>query len=76
MIKKNKKFTNFDETIPLRKCEDCIHYKMIDSGYGYCLRFPPRIVAIRRHWRMLYRNEYPEVAWCENACGEFIQKTQ
>jgi len=52
-------------TVPLIRCEDCKHYEFIDSGYGYCFRFPPQIIGRER------KNVIPVVAWCRKACGEF-----
>ncbi|MEW6006132.1 MAG: hypothetical protein AB1695_12540 [Stygiobacter sp.] len=56
---------------PSKRCELCKHYGMIDSGYGNCKRYPPVLTYVRL-LRIEYR--YPEVAWCENACGEFNSK--
>lgn len=35
------------------KCEDCIWYRMIDSGYGTCIALPTPVV----------------VAWCKDPCS-------
>ena len=58
------------DRIPVRKCEDCVYYGMIDSGYGYCRRFPPRLLQTK-YLPIRYEAKYPEVPWCECACGEF-----
>lgn len=57
------------------QCGDCEYYKMIDSGYGNCYRYPPKIVATEVGWlSWKMRMEYPEVAWCEKACGEYTRR--
>lgn len=58
------------------KCENCQHYKFIDSGYGDCVRYPPVYVLVQIGWLLKprYRIEYPEVAWCNNICGEFVKR--
>ena len=59
-------------TPPEPRCEQCKHYGFIDSGYGYCRRYPPKLTKIKfRKWDIVY----PETAWCEYACGEFSEKT-
>jgi|GEM_PF-1783711 len=75
---KMKKRSESEELkIPVRKCEDCIYYGVIDStdgivdsAYGYCRRFPPKIYRVKL-FRRTYSTKYPTVAWCEHACGEF-----
>ena len=53
-------------------CEDCIYYKMVDSGYGRCVRFPPKYLIIPR-WlkKVMIKLKYPEVEWTNTICGEF-----
>lgn len=60
-------------------CEDCIYYKMIDSGYGRCVRFPPQwitktkvrwVVGVKIKKEEIYC-KYPEVEWTNTMCGEF-----
>lgn len=58
---------------PDKRCELCRHYGFIDSGFGYCRRYPPVLVRVKL-LKLRYEAEYPEVAWCENACGEFSKK--
>ena len=64
------------DKIPEKRCEKCKHYNMIDGGYGTCRRFPPQVTTWwewdRWWWRQYYDCNYPDVAWIENACGEFI----
>ena len=55
-------------------CESCKHYRMIDSGHGYCVRYPPKLVLVQWFPRILHDAQHPHVAWCELACGEFRQK--
>lgn len=56
------------------KCEDCTFYLWIDSGYGYCRRFPPRVERLPgRWWRPRWKIQYQLVEWCRKACGEFIR---
>jgi len=55
-------------------CEDCKWYGMIDSGYGYCLRFPPKDVIKSRFPRLKIDIEYQIVPWTMRVCGEFSSK--
>ena len=66
--------------LPVEMCEYCIHYKMIDSGYGQCRRFPPQWVVKWKwfksfSWFPWFRQEmtciYPEVTWDAKVCGEY-----
>jgi len=75
--KMKKRCDSEELKIPVRKCEDCIYYGVIDStdgiidsAYGYCRRFPPKIYRVKL-FRRTYSTKYPTVAWCEHACGEF-----
>ena len=66
-----KEETGFTSTYtpPEPRCEQCKFYGFIDSGYGYCRRYPPIWIP-----KKLFKVEiaYPEVPWCEYACGEFV----
>ena len=52
-------------------CENCKYYNSIDSGYGYCRRFPPKDVWWSGIFRRKFKSIYPVVAWCDKVCGEF-----
>lgn len=62
------------------RCDLCKYYIFIDSGYGYCRRYPPRfhpkktftIQGLRTKFEILY----PIVEWCRRACGEYIIKNE
>ena len=61
-----------------RNCSECHYYRMIDSGYGYCRRFPPVEKQIhRRKWFIFltfeYYIEYTVVEWNRLPCGEFVK---
>jgi len=56
-----------------RRCEKCKYYSAIDSAYGYCLRFPPKMRK-EKWWKNKWVIEYPIVEWCRKGCGEFILK--
>ena len=62
-----------DENMTEKRCEKCQYYLAIDSGYGYCRRFPPRnkLVGI---FRKKVKIEYPIVEWDRKVCGEFTKK--
>jgi len=62
-----------DKNMTERRCEKCQYYLTIDSGYGYCRRFPPRD-KILGTFRKRMRIEYPVVEWNRKACGEFRLK--
>ena len=49
-------------------CEKCKYYLMIDSGYGYCRRYPPTIKKVSRKKDEI---TYQLVEWCRRICGEF-----
>ena len=56
------------------RCEKCKYYSIIDSGYGYCLRFPPKnrmVGLIKKKIKI----ENLIVEWCRKGCGEFQQKS-
>ena len=55
------------------RCELCKYYSMIDSGYGYCKRFPPKMRK-EKWWRNKWVIEYPTVEWNRKGCGEFVNK--
>ena len=52
------------------RCEDCHFYKMIDSGYGSCFRFPPKFIVLGL-FQCHVRELTPTVEWDRKACGEF-----
>jgi len=62
-----------DKNMTERICEKCQYYLRIDSGYGYCRRFPPqnKMVGITKK---KIKIEYPIVEWDRKACGEFTKK--
>lgn len=53
------------------RCEQCQHYLFIDSGYGYCRRFPPKVENTGKWWKLKWEIKYPLVEWCRISCGEF-----
>lgn len=62
-----------------KTCEDCKYYNMIDSGYGYCRRFPPtiqrKVKGKYKIWLTYYFIEdYPIIAWTNHICGEFKRR--
>lgn len=62
-----------DENLPDKRCEKCEHYHMIDSAYGYCLRFPPKNIIVKLiPFRRDY--EYPVVTWHLPACAEYKER--
>ena len=56
------------------KCEDCKFYLWVDSGYGYCRRYPPKDVNVGKWWNPKWKISYQLVEWCRRACGEFIRR--
>jgi len=55
-------------------CKGCKFYTWIDSGYGYCRRYPPKVVNVGKWWRPKIQINYQLVEWCRRTCGEFIPK--
>ena len=57
------------------RCDGCKFYLFVDSGYGYCRRFPPKEYPrrIRTFWGWITKSaiHYQLVEWCRRACGEF-----
>jgi len=60
-----------DMTLNCERCEQCQYYLFIDSGYGYCRRFPPKIENEGKWWKPKWKIHYQLVEWCRRACGEF-----
>ena len=56
------------------KCQDCKFYLMIDSGYGYCRRFPPKIENVGKWWKPKWEIHYQLVEWYRKACGEMLRR--
>lgn len=52
-----------------RRCENCIYYSRMDSGYGFCRRYPPT-----RNKKN--KVEYLIVEWNRKSCGEFVPKKE
>jgi len=71
---------------PKERCELCKYYKMIDSGYGKCKRFPPQWVVKWKWFKSSFSwfpfkwfmQEvsciFPEVAWCDKVCSEYDER--
>ena len=57
-------------------CSNCRFYIMIDSGYGFCRRFPPNRVSVGRFWNRQWKIEYQVVEWCRIGCGEVLQRKE
>jgi hypothetical protein len=58
------------------RCENCYWYRWEDSVWGYCWRFPPKIIKKRKYFWQPEKIEQtkPEV-YCDTiACGEFKEK--
>ena len=53
-----------------RKCEKCINYKMIDSCFGWCKRFPPTVKKETKWFKKSYVSVYPIVEYDDIGCGE------
>jgi len=52
-------------------CESCKYYQMLDSAYGWCVRFPPQPNFVIRWFRTIYVGHvYPEVPFDNAPCGE------
>lgn len=58
------------------KCEDCKYYAMIDSGYGWCLRFPPHFRFWIKWFKFHGADMYPEIPWNTRICGEFMKRVR
>jgi hypothetical protein len=48
-------YCNCQKDLSMNTCDNCQFYKMIDSGYGYCIALP---IA-------------STVAWCKTPCALF-----
>ncbi len=56
------------------QCERCLYYMIIDSGYGYCRRYPPKDYTEKVGWfKKETKTRYQIVEWSRRACGEFIE---
>lgn len=53
------------------ECDECQFYIMVDSGYGYCRRYPPKTEKVGWWWNRTYDITYQIVEWCRRACGEY-----
>lgn len=71
-ILNNPKIVQFIDTEDdkTKKCEQCKFYLMIDSGYGYCRRFPPQQLLAKKKLKI----EYPITEWHRVRCGEFLDR--
>ena len=58
------------------RCDDCQFYIPIDSGYGYCRRFPPKTERVGSWWSRTIDISYQIVEWCRRACGEYKEKEE
>ncbi len=58
-------------TLTGKRCEQCEYYIFIDSGYGYCRRFPPKVEK-EKWWSNQLRINYQLTEWCRKSCGEFL----
>ncbi len=60
------------------KCLGCKFYIWIDSGYGYCRRYPPKWENLERWWWKKSQGviAYQLVGWCRKACGEFVKNVK
>ena len=52
------------------KCKNCEFFKIEDSVWGHCKRFPPKEILVKWFFRPKYKMEYPEVLY-EDWCGEY-----
>ena len=57
-------------------CKDCKFYIWADSGYGYCRKYPPKMVNTGKWWKPRREISYQLVEWCRRACGEGIPKNR
>ena len=60
---------------PDPRCDQCTHYGFIDSGYGWCKRYPPEVYRLGL-FRQKFSIAHPQVEWCRHACGEFKRKEE
>ena len=51
------------------ECESCDYYWRIDSAYGDCVRFPPKLIRVK-WFPVRYDWVYPTVPFNNVACGE------
>lgn len=60
----------------ITKCKDCYWYRMEDSVWGYCWRFPPKVTRIKKRFLRSEKRiqERPEVFREDKSCGEFKEK--
>ena len=63
-----------DDNIHSHYCEQCKFYIWVDSGYGYCRRYPPKEIKEGSWWKPKYKISYQLVEWDRLACGEFLPK--
>lgn len=56
-------------------CDQCIFYKMIDSGYGLCVRLPPVRQKVG-FFGLEHEAKYPVIPWTNLICGEFKKKKE
>ena len=59
----------------MMRCENCDSYRMFDSAYGHCTRFPPKEIRIK-WFPIQYICEYPLVPFDTITCGEFTPRTR
>jgi len=71
------------EEINYPNCEQGRFYKLIDSGYGYCTRFPPlnTLNVYKKKFLLIFKKrifkniiEFPVIPWTHRICGEFLKK--
>ena len=60
----------------IKRCDNCNYYYPIDSGYGYCKRFPPKDKIISIIPKIKTIIEYQIVMWDCNTCGEFLKENK
>lgn len=59
------------------ECEGCHYYKMLDSAYGYCVRFPPKAARVQKHFFWwVYSCGYPVTPFDSITCGEYKPKSR
>ena len=61
---------------PKHECESCDYYWWIDSAYGHCVRYPPKLMKIVKWFSFQYDWVYPTVAFNNVACGERKPRTR